>query len=211
MKIKFCGIRRPEDVAFMNEFRPDYVGFVFTESRRRVSPETAAALAQRLDAGIGKVGVFVDEAPEVIARTAELAGLDAVQLHGDEPADTISALRSLLKGVQIWKAVRVKDRGGIPDALKLGADLLVLDSFSAAEHGGTGKTADFDLIRAANLSVPYFLAGGLNGGNIEPIVREFTPYGVDVSSGIETGGVKDRVKIGQIMGILRGGSGKAGG
>ena len=194
----------------MNEFRPDYVGFVFAGSRRRVSAEAAAALAQRLDAGIRKVGVFVDETPEVIARTAELAGLDAVQLHGDEPAETIAALRSLLPGAQVWKAVRVKDRGSIPDALKLGADLLLLDSFSAAEHGGTGKTADFDLIRAANLSVPYFLAGGLNCGNIGPIVREFAPYGVDVSSGIETGGVKDRAKIGQIMGILRGGSGKAG-
>ncbi|MVB10723.1 N-(5'-phosphoribosyl)anthranilate isomerase [Caprobacter fermentans] len=209
MKIKFCGIRRPEDVAYMNEFRPDYVGFVFAGTKRRVTPEKAAALARLLDAGIRKVGVFVDEPPENIARAVKLAGLNVVQLHGSETAQGIERLRTLLPEAEIWKAVRVENSGSIPHALGLGADLLLLDSFSVTEQGGTGKTADLNLIRKANLSSPFFLAGGLNSGNIGPIVREFSPYGVDISSGIETGGVKDRRKIEQIMRILRKESGKA--
>ncbi|MCI1955551.1 MAG: phosphoribosylanthranilate isomerase [Oscillospiraceae bacterium] len=203
MKVKLCGIRRPEDVAYLNEFRPDYAGFVFAGTRRRVTPETAAALAEKLDAGIRKAGVFVDEPAESIARTVRLAGLDAVQLHGNESAETVAELRRLLPGVELWKAVRVRDRNSIPRALELGADRLVLDSFSASAYGGTGKTADWSLIREANPPVPYFLAGGLNSGNVALAVAELSPYGVDVSSGIETGGVKDRRKIEQIMRILR--------
>lgn len=210
MKIKLCGIKRPEDIAYMNKFRPDYIGFVFAGTRRRITPQTAAALAEKLNKGIRKVGVFVDEPPESIEKTAKLAGLDAVQLHGRESAETIEKLRNLLPGVEIWKAVRVRDRDSIPDAQKLGADLLLLDSFSASEYGGTGKTADFGLIRQAKPRALYFLAGGLNSENIGAIVREFSPYGVDISSGIETGGVKDCRKIEQIMRILRGESGKAG-
>lgn len=203
MKVKLCGIRRPEDVAYLNEFRPDYAGFVFAGTRRRVTPETAAALAEKLDAGIRKAGVFVDEPAESIARTVRLAGLDAVQLHGNESAETVAELRRLLPGVELWKAVRVRDRNSIPRALELGVDRLVLDSFSASAYGGTGKTADWSLIREANPPVPYFLAGGLNSGNVALAVAELSPYGVDVSSGIETGGVKDRRKIEQIMRILR--------
>ncbi len=203
MKVKLCGIRRPEDVAYLNEFRPDYAGFVFAGTRRRIAPETAAALVRKLDAHIRKVGVFVDEPAASIARTVRLAGLDVVQLHGDESAEAIAKLRSLLPGVEIWKAVRVRDRLSIPRALKLGADKLLLDGYSESEHGGTGKRADWNLIREANLSVPYFLAGGLNSGNISAAVEELSPYGVDISSGIETGGVKDRAKIEQIMKILR--------
>ena len=203
MKVKLCGIRRPEDVAYLNEFRPDYAGFVFAGTRRRIAPETAAALVRKLDAHIRKVGVFVDEPAASIARTVRLAGLDVVQLHGDESAEAIAKLRSLLPGVEIWKAVRVRDRFSIPRALKLGADKLLLDGYSGSEHGGTGKKADWNLIREANLSVPYFLAGGLNSGNISAAVEELSPYGVDISSGIETGGVKDRAKIEQIMKILR--------
>lgn len=204
MKVKLCGVKRPEDVAMMNEFRPDYVGFVFAGEKRRVSPETAAELAARLDGGIGRVGVFVDEEPEAVARTAKLAGLDVVQLHGDESAACVAALRGLLPGVAVWKAVRVRDKTGIPAALGLGADLLLLDSFSPGEYGGTGKTADFGLIRRARLRVPFFLAGGLNETNLERAVREVSPYGVDLSSGIETNGVKDRRKIERVMRILRG-------
>ena len=134
----------------------------------------------------------------------QLAGLNVVQLHGDETAHEIEILRKLLPGIEIWKAVRVRNRESIPAALGLGADLLLLDSFSKDEYGGTGKTADFSLIREANLNVPFFLAGGLNCDNLEVPVRELSPYGVDISSGIETDGVKDRRKIEQIMRILRG-------
>jgi phosphoribosylanthranilate isomerase len=209
MKVKLCGIKRPEDIVFMNEFLPDYVGFVFAGTKRRITPETAAGLAQHLDGRIKKAGVFVNERPESAAQTVNLVGLDVVQLHGDETAQDIAALRGLLPGIEIWKAVRVRDRGTIPASLRLGADLLLLDSFSKNEYGGTGRTPNFGLIREANLKIPFFLAGGLNSENLPDAIRELSPYGVDISSGIETGGVKDRRKIGQIMRILRG-SGKVG-
>ena len=203
MKIKLCGVRRPEDIALMNEFLPDCVGFVFAGEKRRVSPETAAELAAGLDRRIRKVGVFVNEEPRAVARAAKLAGLDVVQLHGDEDAACVAALRGLLPGTAVWKAVRVRDESSIPAALSLGADLLLLDSFSREAYGGTGKTADFGLVRRAGLRVPFFLAGGLNEANLERAVREVNPYGVDISSGIETGGVKDRRKIERVMRILR--------
>lgn len=203
MKIKLCGIKRPEDVGYLNRFLPDYAGFVFAGQKRRVTPSQAAALAKGLDPRVRRVGVFVDEAPEHIAAAARVAGLDAVQLHGGETAETVRGLRKLLPGLEIWKAVRLKDETCIPAALKLGADLLLIDSFSQAAYGGTGKMTDLGLLRAAKLTAPYFLAGGMNAGNLRQIVREFSPYGVDVSSGIETDGVKDPVKIETIMRILR--------
>lgn len=210
MKIKLCGIKRPEDVGYMNRFRPDFVGFVFAGTKRRVTPRQAAELAEKLDSGICRAGVFVNEEPERIAAVARAVGLDVIQLHGDETARTVSALRKLLPGTQIWKAVRLKDGTSIPAARKLGADLLLIDSFSRDAYGGTGQTADPGLLRAAGLKTPYFLAGGLNAENIRPIVREFLPYGVDLSSGIETDGVKDPSKIETMMRILREESGKAG-
>lgn len=203
MKIKLCGVKRAEDITLMNEFRPDYVGFVFAGTKRRISPETAAKLAEKLDNRIQKVGVFVNEPPDDVAQTIKLAGLDVVQLHGDETADSIATLRNLLPGLEIWKAVRVRNRESISDALGLGADRLLLDSFTEGEYGGTGKTANFSLIRAANLKIPFFLAGGLNCGNLSEAIRETDPYGVDISSGIETDGVKDRQKIERIMRMLR--------
>ena len=210
MKIKLCGIKRPEDVDYLNRFLPDYAGFVFAGEKRRVSPSQAAALAEKLDPRVRRVGVFVDEPLERIAAAARVAGLDAVQLHGGEAAETVRALRELLPGTEIWKAVRLKDETCIPAALKLGADLLLIDSFSPGAFGGTGKTANFGLLRAAKLAAPYFLAGGLTAGNVRKIVREFSPYGVDVSSGVETDGVKDPVKIETMLRILREESGKAG-
>ena len=204
MKIKLCGIKRPEDVGYLNRFLPDYAGFVFAGEKRRIAPSQVAALAKGLDSRVRRVGVFVNEEPERIAVAARIAGLDAVQLHGGETAETVRKLRKLLPGTEIWKAVRLKDVTCIPAALKLGADLLLIDSFSQAAYGGTGKRTDLGLLRAAKLTAPYFLAGGLNAENIRRIVREFSPYGVDVSSGIETDGVKDPVKIEIIMRILRG-------
>ena len=203
MKIKLCGIKRPEDVAYLNEFLPDYAGFVFAGTKRRITPETAAALAEELDSGIRKVGVFVDESPEAVVFTAKAVGLDAVQLHGSETEAYIRSLRERLPGVEIWKAVRVRDEQSIPAALALSVDLLLLDSFSPKENGGTGKLANLELVRNSGIDRPYFLAGGLNIENIAGIVNEMKPFGVDISSGIETGGVKDWEKIKTIMRILR--------
>lgn len=202
MKVKFCGMKCAEDIELMNEFLPDYAGFVFAGTKHRITPETASHLAAKLTGSIAKVGVFVNEPPERVANTAKLVGLDVVQLHGDETAQDISELRKLLPGIEIWKAVRVKNQQSIPQALELSADLLLLDSFSENEFGGTGKTADFELIRKANLTAPFFLAGGLCSENLKYAVRELSPFGVDLSGGIETCGIKDRRKIERVMQIL---------
>ncbi|WP_326974623.1 phosphoribosylanthranilate isomerase [Caproicibacter sp. BJN0012] len=203
-------MKRQEDIGYLNEFHPDYAGFVFAGTKRRITPEAAAALAEKLDSGIGKVGVFADEEPETVCRAVRLAGLDIVQLHGGEAAEYIEALRRLLPGMEIWKAVRVRDRETVLRALTLPADRFLLDAFSPTEAGGTGRVADLGVIRSCRIEVPYFLAGGLNAGNLATIVREMRPYGVDVSSGIETGGAKDRRKIETVMRILRGESGEVG-
>lgn len=203
MKIKLCGIKRPEDIGYMNEFRPDYIGFVFAGTRRRIAPETAAELAEKLKPGIGKVGVFVDEPPGAVEYAVRIAGLGAVQLHGSENAEYIAEIRAILPGVEIWKAVRVKKPEDVTAAMELPADRFLLDGFSPGQAGGTGIPANLEAVEAAAPQRPYFLAGGLNCGNIERIVRRMRPFGVDLSSGIETDGRKDQKKIETIMALLR--------
>lgn len=202
IKVKFCGIRREEDVRFMNEFKPDYAGYIFAESKRRVTPEQAAALSLLLDKAIKRVGVFVNETTENIAQTALIAGLDVIQLHGDEGEKEIQAVKRLLPGVEIWKAVRVHSPQAVMEAQALPCKRLLLDSFSPEARGGTGKLIDIELLKSAGLRGGFFLAGGINAGNMIRIVREMRPYGVDISSGIETDGVKDRTKIQEIMRCL---------
>ncbi len=205
MKVKLCGLSRMEDVRYVNEFQPDYVGFVFAKSRRQVTPAQAALLRGRLAPSIRAVGVFVNETPEETARIARQAALDGVQLHGDEDGDSIRRLRRLLPaGTAVWKAVRVRTPQDLQDASRFGADLLLFDAFSKDAYGGTGKTADWGLLERLRPPRPFFLAGGLNAGNLEEAVRRVRPDGVDLSGGIETGGVKDREKIKEILTIIRG-------
>jgi len=203
VKVKLCGVKRPEDIWYMNEFQPDYVGFVFAGTKRRIMPQTAAKLAEKLDRNIQKVGVFVNEQPETVAMVAKMVGLQAIQLHGNETEEEIAYLRTRLPGCSVWKAVRVQDERSLSAALRLSADFLLLDSFSDSSYGGTGKIANLAVIQKANIARPYFLAGGLNSDNIRTIAASLHPYGVDISSGIETDGVKDRKKIETIMQIIR--------
>lgn len=204
MKIKFCGIRRDEDAHLMNEFLPDYTGFVFAKSKRQVNLDAAKRLSEILDRRIKTVGVFVNEEIGAVAKIASEAGLFVVQLHGDEDRGYISALKSLLPKVEIWKAVRVSSAEDIRIAEGLGADMILLDSFSKEAYGGTGKVANLDAIKESGITgrKKFFLAGGLCAGNLEGIVREIKPFGVDISSGIEENGFKSRDKIIQIMSIM---------
>ena len=205
MKVKLCGLRRMEDIRYVNEFVPDYVGFVFAKSRRQVTPVQAAALRRALAAPIQAVGVFVNEAPETVARIARDVFLNAVQLHGDEDAAYIARLRALLPpGTNLWKAVRVQKESDLQHAQSYGADLILFDAFSKDAYGGTGKTADWSLFGRVSPPRPFFLAGGLHAGNLREAVRQVRPDGVDLSGGIETNGVKDREKIKQILSIIRG-------
>lgn len=207
-KIKFCGIRRLEDVTYMNEFMPNYVGFVFAKSKRQVSPITAMALGQELHPKIKRVGVFVNEPIETLLQTAKTAQLNVLQLHGDEDTNYITALKQALKDFQIeyeiWKAIRVKDETTISAANELDVDKLLLDSFTPSAYGGSGKVANWKIIQQTKIKKPFFLAGGLNAQNIIDGIQTVHPYGVDLSGGIEVDGYKNREKIAEIMQQLRG-------
>lgn len=202
-KVKFCGIRRLEDVTYMNAYMPDYVGFVFAKSKRQVSPVTAMALGQELHPEIKRVGVFVNEPLDTLLQIAQTAQLHVLQLHGDEDLAYITALKqSFIKQKQpyeLWKAIRLKDKSSITAANTSIVDKLLLDSFTPSVYGGSGKTANWQLIQTTKIDKPFFLAGGLTAQNILKGIKTIHPYGVDLSGGIETDGYKNREKIAEIM------------
>lgn len=205
MKIKMCGLRRPEDIIYANECIPDYIGFVFAESKRKVSAQKAQELGKQLDPSIKEVGVFVNEAAENLISEAWQSGIDIIQLHGDEDREYIEKVK-WQTGKEIWKAVRVRTAEDIQKAMELPADKLLLDSFSEDSYGGTGKVMDFDVLRQADIHKPYFIAGGLTIDILPGILEDTEPYGIDISSGIETGGVKDRDKMIRVIQFVRGGN-----
>ena len=164
MIVKMCGIRRKEDAAYANEVCPDYVGFVFADSPRKVSVEEAVRFRKDLRKEIRCVGVFVNETPEQMAETAARVPLDALQLHGDETEEDIRKLRSLCDK-EIWKAARVKSAEDIQKVQMLPADRILLDSFSKEAYGGTGRTIRLDIL----IRIPG--DGFLHMENERPILR----------------------------------------
>ena len=196
-KIKFCGLTGDCDIDAANELRPEYVGFVFApKSKRYVTPERAAELERRLAVGIKAVGVFVNDSPYHVAELLNRGVIDIAQLHGSEDEEYIRHLRQLT-GKPIIRAFRIKTAEDIAEAEKCTADHVLLDS-----GAGTGEVFDWSLIK--NVKRPYFLAGGLSPDNVENAVEQLTPYAVDVSSGIETDGVKDKVKMAAFAAAVRG-------
>ena len=193
MKIKICGIRREEDVWMLNESMPDYAGFVFADTRRKVTAEQALKLRQQLDRKIPVFGVFVNAPLSVVCDRVRDGCIDAVQLHGDETERYIRELRGQVS-VPVVKAVRVRRAEDITEADRLSCDFLLLDTFSPDQYGGTGRTFCWDII-PESLSHPLFLAGGLSEQNIQEAMEHVNCFGVDVSGGVETEGVKDPVKI----------------
>ena len=186
-KIKMCGLSRPEDIAFANEVRPDYIGFVFAKkSSRYVTPEKAAELAAKLDKSIVPVGVFVDSDFEEIMHTVNLGAIRIAQLHGNEPEELVKRLQE--NGVPVIRAFQIKSEDDVKKAETSCADHILLDSGK-----GSGLTFDWSVLK--NARRPYFLAGGLDPENVSRAVTDLHPYAVDVSSGLETDGVKDRTKM----------------
>ena len=200
MKIKICGLTRPEDIAAVNAAMPDYIGFVFADSRRRVTPEDAAELKKKLDPGIKAVGVFVNADPSEIVHLCKSGVIDVVQLHGDEDADYIAALKRDVD-CPIIKAIRVQSAQQLKAADSLPCDYLLLDTYHKNAYGGTGTAFDYTLIPPLNK--PFFIAGGINADNIND-AASVKPFCLDVSSGAETNGGKDAMKISQIVTIARG-------
>ena len=195
-KIKFCGLTRSEDIEVANELMPDYIGFLFVEkSRRRVSIEKAAALKNILNPKILPVGVFVNADIKFIAEIAQREIIDAIQLHGNEDEIYIAALRKLTKKI-IIKALKVTNADDLTRAENSTAEYVLLDG-----GAGDGKTFDWRLLK--NFYREYFLAGGLNVKNVRDAIKILNPYAVDVSSGIETGGIKDKNKMRDFISAVR--------
>jgi phosphoribosylanthranilate isomerase len=196
-KMKFCGLTGESDIDAANELRPEYVGFVFApKSKRYVTPERAAELKSRLEAGIKAVGVFVNDDLYHVAELLDRGVIDIAQLHGSEDEEYIGQLRQLTDK-PIIRAFRIKTAEDIAEAEKCTADHVLLDS-----GAGTGEVFDWKLIK--NMKRPYFLAGGLSPDNVENAVEQLSPYAVDVSSGIETDGVKDKAKMAAFAAAVRG-------
>ena len=193
-RIKLCGLSRPQDIAAANELKPEYIGFVFAKkSRRYVTPETAKTLRADLAQGIRAVGVFVDEPAESVAALLREGVIDIAQLHGAEDEEYIRTLRALtdrpiVKAFRLGTGETADAQEVLQKALASTADAVLLDS-----GAGTGMVLNWELLR--DFPRPYFLAGGLNPDNVAEAIRMLHPAAVDVSSGIESDGVKDAGKM----------------
>ncbi|MBQ7378822.1 MAG: phosphoribosylanthranilate isomerase [Clostridia bacterium] len=195
-RIKLCGLSRACDIAAANELRPEYIGFVFAQkSKRYVSPEKATELKQLLHPDIKTVGVFVNESLQNVAELLTNGVIDVAQLHGNEDDEYIKKLRTLTDQ-PIIKAFRVSCEQDVAQANASTADCVLLDS-----GAGTGTLFDWNLI--AKINRPYFLAGGLDAGNVSEALKKLNPFAVDVSSGIETDGVKDKTKMAAFVAAIR--------
>lgn len=196
--VKICGITRAQDAELAGALGAAAVGFVFWPgSPRYIAPATARAMTADVPAAVSKVGVFVDESPEHVARIVDDLGLDCVQLHGQETPEYCRALTTRL-GPQrrIIKAIGIRGNG-VVNLADFDADItLLVDTYDSARHGGTGRTANWDVARRIAGTRATILAGGLNAANVRLAVRSVQPYGIDVSSGVESApGVKDPARL----------------
>ncbi|MCQ2079703.1 MAG: phosphoribosylanthranilate isomerase [archaeon] len=186
--MKFCGIRRKEDVEYVKEVKPHFVGFVFAPGRSRtISIETAVELADMIPEEIATVGVFLDQTIEEIIAVAQTGAIDYVQLHGSESERYVYMVQ-YYTGLPVIRAFVVRNQEDIEKAVNTNADYLMLDA-------GTGSGETFDWSILGDLGRPYFLAGGLSPDNVGEAINRLHPFAVDVSSGIETDGCKDLEKM----------------
>lgn len=193
-KIKLCGLSRVEDIEVANKLLPEFVGFIFYEkSKRYISPAQAETLKYILDKKISAVGVFVNEKISAVAEIAKF--LDLIQLHGDEDENYISEIKKIT-AKKIIKAFKIKTVEDLQRAKNSRADFILLDS-----GAGTGEIFNWQLLK--NFEREYFLAGGLTVENVSAAVKDLKPFAVDVSSGIETGGLKDSAKMKKFVDIVR--------
>lgn len=230
--IKICGLKRQEDVCAVNEYHPDFVGFVFANTKRFVSDETAAELKKALDPSIQAVGVFVKEPIGHVVKLAADKTIDVIQLHGDEELDYVNQLREELtqkigsqkRGsatrVPVIKVVRmdavIDDLGQerarilqknvklIENARQCEPDYLLFDTKVKGIPGGSGQTFDLSgLPPDDQIGLPYFLAGGIDLTNVQDLIKLRRPFGIDVSSAVETEGLKDAGKIRAMIAKVR--------
>ena len=208
VKLKVCGMRRSEDIEMANRYKPDYIGFVFADSPRKVSYEQAKELSELLSDAIVPVGVFVNEHIKLIVDLFKDGIIEMAQLHGDEDEKYIRNLKDKSieetgKQIPVINAIEIKEGADYDDELlkwrDSASDYFILDSGK-----GSGKTFDWSLIDKESefFKNSIFLAGGLNSENLALAIEEFNPFAVDLSSSVETDGFKDEEKIKEIIEIM---------
>jgi phosphoribosylanthranilate isomerase len=180
---KVCGITNPGDAREAADAGADAIGLIFAESPREVNVEEARRISVALPDGVLKVGVFVDAEPEEVLETAREVGLDLAQLHGDETPETVAAIRGA--GLPVMKALRVRNAEALAEIQSYGADLIMLDAWSARVRGGTGETFDWGLAKSVKGRGNIVVSGGLTPENVREAIEFFEPYGVDASSSLE--------------------------
>ena len=203
--VKICGLTRECDIDYVNKYRPDYIGFIFSTTpnrfRRQVSVKQAERLKKKLNDQIKVVGVFVNEPIEFIVDICNNNTVDVIQLHGEENEDYIIGLKSFINK-PIIKAIKVQSTEQIIKAENLSCDYLLLDTYKKNSYGGTGEKFNWDII-PKNMEKPFFLAGGLTAENVALAISTVKPYCVDLSSSSETNGYKDELKIKRIIEEVR--------
>lgn len=198
VRVKVCGISDPEAALAAAEAGADAIGLIFAPSRRRVTAGRAREIVAALPPFVAKVGVFVDETRERIADTVEAVGLDTVQLHGSETPEFAGAF-----SLPVLKAVRVRDADSLTGLAEYRVAAFLLDTHDPEALGGTGRTFDWSLAAGVAVDHRIILSGGLRPDNILQALDRVRPYGVDVSSGVESGGAKDRGKIREFVRLVR--------
>ena len=215
-KVKMCGISKVETIPAVVEAKPDYMGLVFAPSKRQVTVDQAKTLVEELHKQYTKrynngaeqsnndeiktVGVFVNETLDNLVSIATEANLDVVQLHGDEDEAFIQSLKERTN-VEVWKAVQIRSAADAEAWIDSSADMLLFDAYHKDERGGTGEVFDWSCLD--EFERPFMLAGGIDSTNVARAIRTVRPYGIDISSGIETDGVKDDEKIKAFTNIVR--------
>ncbi|WP_010651858.1 phosphoribosylanthranilate isomerase [Oceanobacillus massiliensis] len=194
MLVKICGITSLESATTAADAGADFIGFVFANSKRKISPEKAASIAHSLPASVQKIGVFVNETAAYMNETAKTVGLDMIQLHGEEPAETAEQLT-----YPIIKAFPA-NIDTLQEINQYPCDYFLLDTPRASSRGGSGVPFDWSILENLRLDQSKFiLAGGLTPENIGIAIHTVKPAAVDVSSGVETNGKKDPLKIRQFI------------
>ncbi len=221
-KVKMCGISKVETIPAVVDAKPDYMGLVFAPSKRQVTVDQAKTLVEELhkqyanrynrDAEqysnqtlihqefIKTVGIFVNEMLDNLVTIATEVNLDAVQLHGDEDEAFIQSLKERTN-VEVWKAVQIRSAADAEVWIDSSADMLLFDAYHKDERGGTGEVFDWSCLD--DFERPFMLAGGIDSTNVARAIRTVRPYGIDISSGIETEGVKNDEKIKAFTNIVR--------
>ena len=210
-KVKICGLKTLADVEAVNRYLPDYIGFVFANTKRYVTDEQALVMRQTLDSRIKAVGVFVEEPLAHVVSLCEKGIIDIVQLHGSESEEYIRALKQKTDTCVI-KATRVQTPEQVFQMMSDEADYMLFDTYKKGAPGGTGERFPLEILEKSLSDMaaqgrkikPFFLAGGLDCENVADVIGRTECFAVDVSTGVETDGVKDERKIKRFIEKVRG-------